>query len=312
MFFDIINKFVLILQRKKRICLLCDRPNWAFDHSAQELKKQLSADFNIDIRYVINEPKLNRKKIDLLHVWFWGETYHKKFKFPKNKILKEVSSHRWQDNPLYGPCTPAEMCNKYLEEAGHVFCTSKRLYNLIKNMRENVLLCEKGYVQSIFSYKQTRCGEMSICWAGNIKDPVKGIEEILIPATKNVYSLSLASDLKHEEMCDFYNNHDVYVVCSKNEATPLPLIESMACGCFPVVNDVGIVPEIIRHKENGYLVKERTIEAYQEAFNWCKNNLEYIREQGKKNAQEIYNTRRWDIMAEGYKNMYKECLNENI
>ena len=310
-----LDNFFAISQGKlklPKICLLCDRPNWAHDHSAQEIKKQLSNDFDIDIKYVIKKPKLKPRKYDLIHVFFWGEDYYKKFKFPKSKIIKQVSSHRWQDNPMYGPLTPVEFQKKYLDDAKFVSCPSKILYDLLKDVCPNLFLIGKGYSPKKFYYKNGRAGEMSICWAGNIKDPVKGVEEILIPATKDKYNLNLASDLKHEELLDFYNSNDIYVVSSKNEADPLPLIESMACGCFPVANYVGIAPELIRHKENGYLVKERTVEAYQEAFEWCKNNIEYIREQDKKNAHEIYETRRWEIMAQGYKKMYLECLKGNV
>ena len=145
---------------------------------------------------------------------------------------------------------------------------------------------------------------------GNIKDPVKGVEDILRPSAEG-YHLDLANDLKHEELCEFYNNHDVYVVSSKNEADPLPLIESMACGCFPVSSYVGIAPELIRHKENGYLVKNRTVEEFKEAFLWCKENIEFIRKQEKKNAEEIFERRRWEIMAENYRQMFRKHLGGN-
>jgi len=301
--------YILKANPKTRICLLCDKPNWAFDISAKKIKKLLSNDFDIDIKYVVEKPKLKPKEYDLLHVFFWGEDYHKKFKFPKHKVLKEISSWRWSDNPLYGPCTPQEMVKKYTTDAKYIFCTSVALYDVFKKVRKNVFYCGKGFDPEIFSYKKQRKGDMSICWAGNIKDPVKGVEEILIPSTKNKYTLNLASDLSHSQMCDFYNSNDIYVVCSRNEASPLTLMESMACGCFPVVNEVGIVPEIIRHKENGYIVKGRTVAAYREAFKWCKENIEYIRKQQKNIAEYIYNKRRWELMVQNYKKMYKECTN---
>lgn len=292
---------------KPRICLLCDRPNWAHDHSAKEIVNQLSDTFCFDIKYVVDKPKLNPKHYDLLHIFFWGEDCYKTFKFPKSKIIKQVSSHRWQDSP-FGPLTPKEFWKKYLTDADFVNCPSKILYDLLRGVCKNLFLLGKGYSPVKFYLAKERIGEMALCWVGNIKDPIKGVEEILIPATKDKYSIDLANDIKHEDLCEFYNNHDIYVVTSKSEADPLPLIESMACGCFPVANYVGIAPELIRHKENGYLVEQRTIEAYQEAFEWCKENLRYIREQGKKNAKEIFEIRRWEVMAQGYKAMYEKCL----
>lgn len=306
---DIIVRKIYILQRASyRICLLCDRPNWAFDFSAREIARHLNNEFHIEIRYVIDSPILKNERIDLLHVFFWGETYHRKFNLPKEKIIKEISSHRWQDNPLYGPCTPQEMADKYLSDAKYLFCTSKRLFEIFNTFCENIFLTENGYSPLLFYYKKERIGYLSICWAGNIKDEVKGVNDILVPACGNEFKLNLASNLKHEVMAEFYNNNDIYVVCSRNEAEPLTLLEAMACGCFPVCCNVGIVSEIIKHKENGYIVNERTPDAFREAFIWCHDNLDFVREAGKQNAELMLQTKRWEIMAEGFRKMYRICL----
>ena len=98
------------------------------------------------------------------------------------------------------------------------------------------------------------------------------------------------------------------MVSSKHEADPLPLIESMACGCYPVSSYVGIAPELIRHKENGYLVKERSKEAFREAFLWCEENIGFIRKKAEEIAQEIYEKRRWEIMAENYRRFFRTVL----
>lgn len=291
---------------------MCDRPNWAHDHSAKEIVKQLSDEFYFDIKYVIESPKLKPKDYDLLQVFFWGEDYYKKFKFPKNKIVKQVSSHRWEDDPTYGPCTPEQMVKKFLNDADYIICPSMKLFNLLKAFCPNLFLCQKGYSPNKFYNTTERNGEMSICWAGNIKDPVKGVQDILIPACGNEYKLNLASDMKHEDLLNFYNSNDIYAVTSRHEADPLPLIESMACGCFPVCSDVGIVPELVRHKENGYIVPERTPQAYKEAFEWCKTNLDFIREAGKKNSNEMYEKRRWEITSESYRKMYNNVLRGEI
>ncbi len=304
------NYLAQFKNRKPRICLLCDRPNWAHDHSAQELVRQLSDEFILDIRYVIDNPIIRARVYDAILIFFWGEDSYKKYHFPKKKVIKQVSSHRWQDNPLYGPCTPRQFYKRYLKDSATIICPSKILYSLLRSFCKNLFLCGKGYSPLKFYYKGERKGEMSICMAGNIEDPVKGVKEILIPAADG-YKLDMKHDMKHEALCDFYNVHDIYVVSSLHEADPLPLLESMACGCFPVASAIGIAPELIRHKENGYIVSERSVEAFREAFQWCNENLDYIREQGKKNAEEIYHIRRWSVMAENYRLMFREHL-QNI
>lgn len=308
---DIIPRTVYIFKRKKpHICLLCDRPNWAHDYTAQALTKYLSNEFSVDIKYVIDHEKININQFDAFLVFFWGEDSYKQNKYKKEKIIKQVSSHRWQFDPPYGPLSIDMFIDRYLNDAQTVICPSKILFDMLKPFISNLFLCGKGYSPEIFRYVRERSGEMSLCMVGNLKDPVKGVEDILLPAAKG-YKLDMEQELKHDELINFYNQHDIYVVASKHEADPLPLIESMACGCFPVASAIGIAPELIRHKENGYIVESRSVEAFQKAFRWCEDNLEYIRKQGKKNADEMYNTRRWSLMAENYRNMLRRHINGN-
>jgi glycosyltransferase involved in cell wall biosynthesis len=306
---DVIPRKIYILQKKVfTICFLCDRPNWAFDISASEIIRHLSDEFNFKKEYVIDKPNLNPNGYDLIHIFFWGETYHKQFNIPKDKVLKCVESHRWQFEPQFGLLNPREMAEKYLYDAKYINCISKRLFTLFQDIVENVFCTENGFSPEKFYYETDRTGEISICFAGNTNDPVKGIEDIFLPACGSDLKYDLANNLKHSELRGFYNAHDVYAVCSKNEGGPLPLLESMACGCFPVCCDVGIVPELVVHKKNGYIVSERTVETFREAFYWCRENIEFIRHAGKQNAQLLHDSKRWDIMAKGFRNLYKICL----
>jgi len=47
---------------------------------------------------------------------------------------------------------------------------------------------------------------------------------------------------------------DVYLCLSHIEAGPLPLLESMSVGIWPVCRDVGIVPEVITEGETGKII----------------------------------------------------------
>lgn len=292
---------------KPRICLLCDRHNWAFDFSAQEIRKYLIDEYEIDIRYVVDEKDIDVNYYDAFQVFFWGEISYQKNKYTKNRIIKQVASHRWQYDAPYGPINVEEFVRTFLNDAATVICPSNILYELLHPYVKNIYLCGEGYSPSLFYFKNNRKGKISVCSAGNFRDPVKGLKDILLPACEG-YDLHIAENITHEKLNEFYNMHDVYIVSSKHESNPLPLIESMACGCFPISSRIGITPELIQHKKNGYIVKERSVECFREALEWCENNLDYIRKKAKENSRNIYEKRRWEIMTEGYREMYRSHI----
>ncbi len=53
-----------------------------------------------------------------------------------------------------------------------------------------------------------------------------------------------------------------FVLTSDSEGLSLALMEAMLCGLPAVVSDVGDLPELVNHGVNGYLVKERSPEAF--------------------------------------------------
>jgi glycosyltransferase involved in cell wall biosynthesis len=296
-------------KRMPHILLLVDYRDWAFDICAREYSRYLSDEFTFTIKYASEKPVLLPFLFDLIHVFWWGEKYYQRFLWPKRKILKEVSSHRWEDDLRYGPCTPEEMTQRYLHDAAAVVCSSKKLFSKIHPFFSNTYLVDNGYNPEKFKYIKTRDGEkLTLCWVGNDKDKVKGINDILLPAAGDEYAIDIATNIKHEDLCSFYNEHDLLLIGSKHEASPLPLLEAMACGCFPVCTNVGIVPDLIQHKKNGYIVENRTIEDFKRAFLWCKENIGLVRDAGRENSRIIYEKRRWEICAETFRKAYRGAL----
>jgi len=295
-------------QSKPRILLLADKRGWAFDHCAKNIAKQLSEEFEFEIRYVKDRPSLKAKRYDLIHVFFWGEILYRNADFSPERIIKEVSSHRWQDDPLYGPCTPQQFVNRYLIDAGNVFCTSERLFMSLKEWHPRVHLVSNGVDVNRFNYVKSRTGSLKVGWAGNINDPVKRVRDLLIPACEGVNDLRIANgSLSYRQMNAFYNDIDVFLISSKHEGSPLPLLEAMAAGCFPVAVNVGIVPEVIHNGVNGLIV-EPTVDGFQAALRWCAENLEQVREQGKKNAELIRASRAWQVTAQQFRQAYRSAL----
>jgi len=288
-----------------RILMLVDRRDWAFDHSARRIAAALRDRFRFDIKYVRETPEIKASDYDLLYVFFWGEEYYQRFGFAPEQVIKEVSSHRWEDDPRYGPCTPADFVEKYLGDCGSVICTSARLTEALGALRAHVYHTPNGFDPALFRPTGTRSGPLTIGWAGNRGDEVKGYVDILAPACEGSFQMVTApGDLPYPEMNGFYNGIDVLAVASRHEGEPLTLIEAMAAGCFPVCCDVGIVPEVVRDRENGYIVRERTPQAFAAAFKWCEQNLDLVRSAGQANAALMLRERRWEVSANFFKRVF--------
>ncbi|GEN36719.1 glycosyltransferase family 4 protein [Aneurinibacillus danicus] len=294
------------MDRKPIILLLVDRPGWAFDIVAHSIVKHLSYKYDFIVRYVIYRPDLSKDRFDILYVFFWGETYHRQFIDNPKRVIKEVSSHRWENEGL----TPKVMVEKYLVDADTVVVTSKRLQKLLASYCE-VYHCPTGFEPASFYYKKERTGHMQVGWAGNQSDPCKGLHDIIIPACQGRFSFRMAGgSLSQKEMVDFYNSIDVLCVASTAEGEPLPLIEGMACGVFPVCTNVGIVPELIKHGANGLII-ERSVEAFIRALMWCNSNLQGIRQIGKMNAISLAGHRTWKSVIRNVENVLSHVAKKN-
>lgn len=292
--------------RKPRILLLADFPNWAYNTTAQAIVRYLSDEFDFRIEHVVNKPDLSSWSFDLIHIFFWGEDYHRSFVDDPRRVMKLVSSHRWEYEDEWGPFTPQQMVEKYLSDAATITATSKRLQALISPYRE-VLWTPNGFDPEKF-FPAPRSGDMKIGWSGNRNDSCKGLYDILLPAIGNDFELKIAGgNLEHSYMREFYNTIDMLCVASVAEGEPLPLIEGMACGCFPVCVDVGIVPELVTHLDNGLIIN-RNSGAFRAAFQWCRLNIGHVRKAGVKNAIAVQRERTWDKVAHHWREAFRYAL----
>ena len=69
----------------------------------------------------------------------------------------------------------------------------------------------------------------------------------------------------HPDPSGYYQSLDLYLNTSRHEGLPLSILEAMACGKPVVAPQVGGIPEIISHGENGWLVETREPQAFVQA-----------------------------------------------
>jgi tetratricopeptide (TPR) repeat protein len=140
---------------RPKVLFLADRPGWAYDTAAQAISRRLGDEFDIRVEYSLQHPDLNAWAFDLAYVFFWGETYHRSFVKDSRRVVKEISSHRWANEPAYGLLSAQAMAAKYLPDAATLTATSKRLQAMFAPFRR-VLWTPNGFDPHLFSNRGRR------------------------------------------------------------------------------------------------------------------------------------------------------------
>lgn len=71
-----------------------------------------------------------------------------------------------------------------------------------------------------------------------------------------------------ELMRDLYALSDLFVLPSTQDNLPNTVIEAMACGCPTVAFNVGGIPDMVDHMQNGYLAELRNVEDLAKGIMW--------------------------------------------
>jgi glycosyltransferase involved in cell wall biosynthesis len=279
---------------RPKIWLAAYCKGWAFDITAKALVEHLGDRFEFRIAYEdeVKRGVLEKWPAELVLDMWWNGTLHTRF---RRAVVKQVTSHRWQ-LARWGGLSVAELVRRHVASTGGMVVPSRRLFALIDKGKVQptppVHLAPKGYDPRLFRDADCRRGPMTVGWAGKIS-PDKNVP-LLVAAWPE---LRIADEcLTQAEMPEFYNDLDVIAIASTAEGDPRPLIEGMACGCFVVTTDVGIVPELVEHGVSGLVVRP-TREAFAQAFAWCQTNIDYVRDQGRINAQAMRSSRTWAHVA---------------
>ncbi|MFW5799215.1 MAG: glycosyltransferase family 4 protein [Spirochaetota bacterium] len=108
------------------------------------------------------------------------------------------------------------------------------------------------------------------------------------------------------DIVNILNGIDVYIQPSLQEAFPISILEAMACGKTVISTNVGGVPEIITHKENGFIVSPKNTEELREAMITAiksKSTHNTIKEKAR---ETILNNFTEEQLVNNYINLFKE------
>jgi len=105
-----------------------------------------------------------------------------------------------------------------------------------------------------------------VLWTGTVRQRwQQGYDHFIRPLRAHLRALGIEWDFRFvdaggtpaqtpAQMAAWYNSGTILVCASQSEATPSQALEAAACGCTVVSTRVGVLPELINHDVNGYLV----------------------------------------------------------
>ncbi|MFT6127429.1 MAG: glycosyltransferase involved in cell wall biosynthesis [Flavobacteriaceae bacterium] len=117
-----------------------------------------------------------------------------------------------------------------------------------------------------------------------------------IPPLSDEYSLSI-----------LYNIADVIVAPSLQENLANSIVESLLCGVPVVAFNIGGNPDLIEHKENGYLVKPFSSDDMAYGIEWVLNNKNYstLSSNARKKAVSCYS---YEVLSPIYIELYENVI----
>ena len=107
-------------------------------------------------------------------------------------------------------------------------------------------------------------GQLGVVVLGGDAQSVK--EALPLP----VYTVNYLSNEK--EIADIYNAADLFVTPSLQDNLPNTIVEAMACGTPCVGFNVGGIPEMITHRQDGYVADYCDSLDFAQGIAWCLND----------------------------------------
>lgn len=110
-----------------------------------------------------------------------------------------------------------------------------------------------------------------------------------------------------ENMVDVYSAADIFVTPSMEENLPNTIMEAMACGTPCVGFAVGGIPEMIEHRQNGYVVNAFEPIDLAQGITWTFENKKVAGELSRKKVGESYSEQ---IIAQQHVDFYLKSLQD--
>ncbi|MCT4665090.1 MAG: glycosyltransferase family 4 protein [Flavobacteriales bacterium] len=161
-----------------------------------------------------------------------------------------------------------------------------------------------GNIQKGYQYLEEACGKMAQ------DDRFSQIEILVVGADpKNRVHLSLPMIKlgyisKVSELVTIYQASDLFISPTLEDNLPNTIMESMSCGTPCVAFNIGGIPQLIDHKENGYISEYKNANDLINGIEFCLSN-HHLNKQARNKVIKSFDQ---EYIAQEFKSLYKDLL----
>jgi glycosyltransferase involved in cell wall biosynthesis len=124
------------------------------------------------------------------------------------------------------------------------------------------------------------------------------------------HAVYLLPKLSQEEMASIFRHAQVAVSPSEHDGTPNTLLETMACGCFPLAGDLESIREWIEDGVNGLLIDPGQPTSLAKAVLRALDDQELRRKAASQNVKMIKDRASYEKVMQEARSFYRELLQQ--
>ena len=130
----------------------------------------------------------------------------------------------------------------------------------------------------------------------------------LIFGLKSHYLGTLDDDLS---LSLVYSAADVFVLPSVQDNLPNTIMEAIACGTPCVAFNIGGMPDLIEHEQNGYLAQPYQTDDFARGIAWVLPNTERHHKLSHRAGEKVENEFTQKIQANRYVSLFTQILGDS-
>ncbi|KKN09477.1 hypothetical protein LCGC14_1046180 [marine sediment metagenome] len=243
-----------------KIAFIGDQPGKVHQNRCNMFRRYIPHSFDF---FTHNRKTIRKiaKKYDI--IYYASFTLYKKC--PIKHPLVYGSATSWKC--IYGETAKKDL--RLLRKFQKVSANNLGLWKALRAKRPDIKYLPNGVDTNFFTPVEIdfNPNKIEIGWVGNSDREEKKYHSIFLPAKArsgrkikfHVIATSKSSSARRlrsvKKMRRFYRNLHFFLVTSSYEGTPNPALEAAACGVPLVTTRVGNMPELVKHRANGFFVK---------------------------------------------------------